>query len=51
VNIKFAKIRPDLIEEELAVPVGEYYVFTTDKLPYRWLNDDEIFQIYYLVKS
>jgi hypothetical protein len=44
-----AIVRPDLIEQELSVPVGEEHYGSPEPLPYRWKDmdtDDEQFQIY-----
>ncbi len=43
-----AWVRVDLIEKNLAVPVGSDYYGGKDPLPYRWLDDDEGFQILYM---
>lgn len=49
-NYPQAVVRPDLIEEETSVPVGEGYYGSTEPLPYRWKDmdtEDEQFQVYY----
>ena len=38
-----AFIRKDLIQLELAVPVGNFYYFSTESLLYRWVGD--LFQV------
>jgi len=43
------KIREDLIEDELSVPVGKGYYSKPDPLPCRWVNEgeqDEAFEVY-----
>jgi hypothetical protein len=48
-NYPQAIVRPDLIERELSVPVGEKFYGSPEPLPYRWKDidtDDEQFQIY-----
>ncbi len=42
-----AWIRPDIIEKNLAVPVGSGYYGGKDPLPYRWLGNDEVFEVLY----
>ena len=42
----FCKIRKDLLEKELSIPVGESFVGTKERFEYRWV-DDEQFQIFY----
>ncbi len=43
-----AWVRVDLIEKNLAVPVGSDYYGGKEPLPFRWLDDDEGFQILYM---
>lgn len=40
-----AKIRKDLLEEQIAVPVGANYYTSPKALPYRWRNEVE-FQVF-----
>jgi hypothetical protein len=49
---KLAVIRPDFLNQELGVPVGNGYYRSKTPLPYRWVNknnvespDGDIFQI------
>ena len=42
-----AKVRKDLLEEQVAVPVGKNYYSSPEPLPYRWKDDgDEEFEIF-----
>jgi len=43
---KFAKMRTDLWNGRLSVPVGESYFLSQKKVPYRWIGD-ETFQVFY----
>ena len=38
------RIRNDLLQENLSVPVGDGYLFTERLIPYRWIDED-IFQV------
>ncbi len=42
-----AWVRPDLLKQGLAVPIGEVYYGCEKPLPFRWLDDDEGFEVYY----
>ena len=42
-----AKVRSDLIEKGLAVPVGNEYYDGKKPLMYRWIDDDKEFQVFY----
>jgi hypothetical protein len=49
VNYPAAKIRQDLLEQELAVPVGDGHYSSKESVAYRWLNlgqDNEQFQVH-----
>ncbi len=50
VNRTKVKIRQDLQEQELGVPVGNFYLFGNEYLESRWINEDqedETFQVFY----
>jgi len=40
-NYPSAKIREDILEDKLSVPVGETFYGLPAALAYRWLNQDE----------
>ncbi len=42
-----AWVRPDLIKQGLAVPIGKTYYGSKNPLPFRWLDDDEGFEVCY----
>ncbi len=42
-----AWVRPDILRCGMAVPVGNDYYSGKQPLPYRWLDDDEAFEIFY----
>lgn len=44
----FCIVRPDLTKRNLSVPVGNTKFGETDAVPYRWLKDDEGFQVFCL---
>jgi hypothetical protein len=49
VNFPAAKIRQDLLEEELSVPVGDGHYGSKEPVAYRWKNlgqDNEQFQVH-----
>jgi hypothetical protein len=42
------RIRADILEQELRVPVGEEYYGSADPIPYRWKDDgDDVFEVYH----
>lgn len=43
---KYVQVRKDLIKKGLSVPVGDTHYFGSEKLNYRWIDDD-ILQIFY----
>lgn len=38
-------IRKDLIDADLSVPIGDTYLHTSEPIPYRWLSDEDGFQV------
>jgi hypothetical protein len=42
---KIAIIRKDLQTKNIAVPVGDKYYSGNKPLPYRWKNNDDVFQV------
>lgn len=45
-TVSYCEVRPDILENGLSVPVGNYYYSGRDKLPYRWSYNDELFEVY-----
>jgi len=43
-NYPTTKVRQDLLNDQVAVPVGKNYYSSPEPLPYRW--KDEEFQVY-----
>lgn len=43
----FCTVREDLIEQELAVPIGDEFYCDTAPLLYRWRNNDADFEVFY----
>ncbi len=43
----FCIVRKDLQKQNLRVPIGIWYYSGSYPLPYRWLKDDEGFQVFY----
>lgn len=42
----FCIVRPDLVKKNLKVPVAEGWYNESRPLPYRWLNDDQDFEVF-----
>lgn len=43
-------VRKDLLKLGLGVPVGDFFYYSKEPLPYRWINEDsedETFQVFY----
>ena len=40
------QVRPDLLKAKESVPVGDGFYGKEQRLPYRWFNEDEDFQVY-----
>lgn len=43
---KIVQLRKDLQKSGMKVPIGNIYFFGSEKLNYRWQNED-IFEVYY----
>lgn len=44
----YCHIRKSILDKGLAVPIGDKHASPYYDLQYRWLNDDEQFQVFYL---
>jgi hypothetical protein len=43
----YCEVRKDLLKKGLAVSIGDKYCSTSQKLQYRWSEDDTVFQVLY----
>lgn len=43
----YCSARTDLLKKNLSVPIGKFQQHSSYPLPYRWLKDDDGFQIFY----
>jgi hypothetical protein len=43
----YCEVRKDLLKKGLAVSIGDKYCSPSQKLQYRWNEDDTVFQVLY----